>query len=244
MAHQGRGKAAAVDEHQDLIAALEVFADQLGQRAGEAAFQWATADVEALEGWGLGIAGANGQAQVPVAALLHVVQALERWRRRAEDHRDLFQMAAVDREIPRVVAQTVLLFIGKVVFLIDDDQAGPRQRGEDRRAGTNNNGCVAVAGSDPGIQSLAIIQAGMENHHRCAEALLKAAQGLGGQADLRDQYQRLVAAEQAALNGLQIDLGLAAAGYPFQQPGMKALGTENRVQCRLLFGVGSKVRLP
>ena len=130
------------------------------------------------------------------------------------------------------------------MFLINDDQAGPGQRGEDRRAGPNNDGRVAVARRDPGIQPFAVIQARVQNHHRGTEALLEAAQGLGRQADLGDQYQRLMAAEQAALDGLKIDLGLAAAGYPFQQPGMKALGTENRVQCRLLFGVGSKVRLP
>ena len=77
VAHQGRGKAAAVDEYQNLIAALEVFADQLGQRAGQAAFQWPAANIQALKRRCLGVAGADGQAQVPVAALLHVVQTLE-----------------------------------------------------------------------------------------------------------------------------------------------------------------------
>ena len=57
------------------------------------------------------------------------------------------------------------------------------------------------------------------------------------QVDLRDQQQRLLSASQGTLDQPQVDFGLAAAGDPVQQVGMKACaGRADRRQRRLLLG--------
>ncbi|MNH16241.1 hypothetical protein D3C79_758730 [compost metagenome] len=56
-----------------------------------------------------------------------------------------------------MVAQAFLLFIGAVVLFVDDDQAGVLHRREQRRAGADDDVGLAIAGSQPGIQALAVI---------------------------------------------------------------------------------------
>ncbi len=242
--HQRRGEAAPVDEHQHLVALAQVLAHQLDERAGHAALQRATADIQTLEAGWLRIAGPLRQAQQLVATALDIVQTLEGGCGRAEDHADLLQMPAVDRQVPGVVAQAVLLLVGQVVFFINDDQAGPGQGCEYGRAGTDDDARLAVAGGDPGVQTLAVIEARVQDHHRHIEAASEALHGLRRQADLRDQDQCLALALQAVFDRLQVDFRLATAGHPLQQPALKALGGDDAVQRSLLFVVGLQRRLP
>ena len=168
----------------------------------------------------------------------YVVQTLQRGRGRAEDDRRVFQVGAIHRQIAGVIAQPLLLLERQVVLLIDNDQPRLGQRGKDRRAGTDDNAGFAITRGDPGVQPLAVIQPGMQNHHRDTEALLKAFHGLRGQANFGNQYQCLASGGQATFNGLQVDFGLATAGYPVEQPGDKSALAGDGVQCGLLLGVG------
>jgi hypothetical protein len=88
----------------------------------------------------------------------------------------------------------------------------------------------------------------MQRVHRYAEALAETRQRLRGQADLRDQYQRLPAARQAVGDGVQVDLGLAAAGDAIEQERGEAVGGADGVGGDALFVVeeesGVRVAFP
>ena len=135
VAEQHRRVAAAVAEHQHLLAARP------GSRAIAAS---ASSPRPACSGrlrtsstrtrGGLRVAGALAQAQVRVAAGLRVVQRFQRRRGAAQQHRHAERARAHQRDVARVVADAVLLLVAAVVFLVDHDQAGVRQRREHRRA--------------------------------------------------------------------------------------------------------------
>jgi hypothetical protein len=88
----------------------------------------------------------------------------------------------------------------------------------------------------------------MQRVHRYAEALAETRQRLRGQADLRYQYQRLPAARQAVGDGVQVDLGLAAAGDAIEQERGEAVGGADGVGGDALFVVeeesGVRVAFP
>ncbi len=151
-----------------------------------------------------------------VASLVGVVQALQRRGGRAQHHRQILEACADDRQVTGVVSQAFLLFIGGIVFFVDDDQPGVLERGEQRRAGAHHDIQFAVAGGQPDVHALTIGQRRVQQGDAGIEALLEAAQGLGAQVDLGDQQQRLASRFQGGPDQLQIDLGLAAAGHPLQ----------------------------
>ena len=64
--------------------------------------------------------------------LVHVRECLERGGRRAEHHRYLESLGARDRQIARLVAESFLLTVGRVVFFVDDDETELRHRREHR----------------------------------------------------------------------------------------------------------------
>ena len=152
-------------------------------------------------------------------------------------------MGPVDGQVPGVVAQTLLLLERQVMLLVDDDQPRPCQRCEDRRASADHDAGLTVARCHPGIQTFAVIQTRMQDHHGDAEASLEAFQSLRGQADFRYQHQHLAACAEAMLDGLQVDLGLAAAGHPVEQPGGEARLCFYSVQCGGLLPIGCQPRL-
>ncbi len=131
-------------------------------------------------------------------------------------------MGTHQRQVAGVVAQAFLLFIGAVVLLVDDDQAGVLHRREQRRAGTDDDVCLAVPGCQPGIQAFAVVHRRMKQGDAGVEALLEAGQGLRAEVDLRDQHQGLLARLQCFADQLQVHLGLAAAGDTGQQEGAEA----------------------
>ncbi|MCY1453158.1 hypothetical protein D9M71_701320 [compost metagenome] len=120
-----------------------------------------------------------------------------------------------------MVAQPFLLFIGSVVLLVDDDQPGVLQRGEQRRTGANDDVGLAVAGGQPGIQALAVVHCRVQQGDPRVETSREALQGLRAEVDLGNQHQGLFAGFQGLADELQVDLGLAAAGDPGQEQGVE-----------------------
>ena len=116
-----------------------------------------------------------------------VVQAFEARRCAAEDHGNILQLRALDREIPGRIAKALLLLERGVVLFIDDDDSGVRQRQENCRARPDDNRCAAAAGGSPGQQTVAIGHRGMHGDNRAVETLLKAAEILRGQSNFRNQ---------------------------------------------------------
>jgi hypothetical protein len=104
------------------------------------------------------------------------------------------------------------------VFLVHHHQSRPGQRREDRRPGADHDAGVAPAGALPGVQALGVREAGVQHRDLDAgEARAEAADELWRQADLRHQHQPLAAAFQRPCDGVQIHLGLAAAGHALQE---------------------------
>ena len=163
------------------------------------------------------------QAVELVATRGNVVKTLQGRRGAAQQYRATVQLAALYRHIPGGVAETVLLFIGAVVLLIDDNQAGGVQGSKNRRAGADDDVGAAVAGGLPGAVALGLAQAGVENNDPGVKALVEAIQGLRCQADFRYQHQRLPAPAQAVGDQLQVDLCFAGAGHAFEQVAAETL---------------------
>ncbi|MNM82014.1 hypothetical protein D3C81_940350 [compost metagenome] len=136
-----------------------------------------------------------------------------------------------------MVAQAFLLFIGTVVFFVDDDQAGVLHRCEQRRAGADDDVGLAVAGRQPGVQAFAVVDRRVQQGDAGIEALLEARQGLWSEVDLGNQHQGLLARLQGLADQLQIDLGLAAAGDAGQEKGVEAgkTGAHGVEGCALLL---------
>ncbi len=144
MAQQHRCVATAVLEHQHLLAPLQVLADA-GQNIGrEAIVQWPFAHIKDAHARWSCIAGTLLQAQVGVAPGIGVVQGFQRGRGTAEQHGNAERLGAHQGEIARVVADAVLLLVAAVMFLVDDQQTGLRQRREHCRAGADNDACFTT----------------------------------------------------------------------------------------------------
>ncbi|MNC50714.1 hypothetical protein D3C75_999740 [compost metagenome] len=77
VAQQGWGKAAAVEEHQHLLASLQGLSDSLLQRATDAAVQWQALHIKAQHARGACPPGALVHAQQAVATGQGVVQGFQ-----------------------------------------------------------------------------------------------------------------------------------------------------------------------
>jgi len=121
-----------------------------------------------------------------------------------------------------VIAKALLLLEGGVMLFIDDDKAQFGKGGKQCRAGADQDRRLARPAGEPGFQPLPVIHGRMQGEHRGVKAAAEAAQGLGGEADLRHQHQHLLAASQHGGDDLQIDLGLARAGDAIEQKDAKA----------------------
>ncbi|MNZ58589.1 hypothetical protein D3C78_766030 [compost metagenome] len=219
VADKRRGIAAAVEKQHHLVAGRQVLRHQLLQLGGEPGLQPHALDVEDYLTGGLGVAGAPRQAEVVILAALGVVQRLQRGGGRAEQDWDAGAMGPHHRQIPRVVAKTILLLEGAVVFLVDDDDAEVLERGEHRGAGADQDGGAAVAAGEPGIEPLPVVHGGVHRHHGHLEAAPEAVDGLGGEAYFRHHHQGLLARLEQGLEDAQVDLGLAGARDAVQQEG-------------------------
>ena len=212
VAEQGRGEAAAVEKYQHLLAGGEGLGDGLLHRPGDARVQWPALHVQAQEARLAGAAGALCQLEQGIAAGVGVVQAFQRRCSRAEDDGHVFLARAHQRQVAGVVAQTLLLFIGGVVFFVDDDQPRVLHRREQSRAGADDDVGLAIACRQPGVEALAVVDRRMQQGDTCIEAAGETVEGLWAEVDLGDQHQRLLAGLQALVDQLQVHLGFAAAG--------------------------------
>ena len=124
------------------------------------------------------------------------------------------------------------------MLFIHQDQAQPRQRCKHRQAGAEDDVGVAAEGLDEAARARTVGQARMQAHHpgrrkALGDALLE----LWGEGNFGHQHQHLPALGQPVRGQAQIDLGLAAAGDPMQQPAAKALSArQHGLQRAVLLG--------
>ncbi len=149
--------------------------------------------------------------------MLEGLPALRAGRRAAVDRDRSLERGPLGRDRPRVVARVGLLLVGRVVLLVDADQAEPGQRREDRGARADHD--RRLAGSDPLalVTALCVGQRRVQDGHPVAEPRAKAPHGLRRERDLGDEDDHAQPAAQRLAGRLEVDLGLPAAGGAVEQ---------------------------
>src|SRR5688572_20886936 len=95
--------------------------------------------------------------------------ALGRRRGRGQDDDAAAEPRAHDRQVAGVVAEAILLLVGRVVLLVDDDEAEPRDRREECRAGADDRPRLAAPDAPPLRPALARPEPAVEHRDRVAE---------------------------------------------------------------------------
>ena len=130
------------------------------------------------------------------------------------------QTPTVDRQIAGGVACAFLLFVAGVVFFVDHDELQVRHGREDGHACAQHDTSMARMRGQPAFQALGRCHAAVHGHHRLrSKTGLHTLFELGREVDLghHDEGLGLRVGRQHAFHGLQIHLGLAAAGAAKQQ---------------------------
>ena len=114
-----------------------------------------------------------------------------------------------------IAGRCVLLVAGFMLF-VNDDKAGPGQRREDRRTSTDDD--VGPAGFYL-LPLHVTLGGGQARVHDCYffKSLVESLNSLGGQSNLRKQYDGTSAFLQDRLDGPDIKLGLSAVGDSVQE---------------------------
>ena len=188
-----------------------------------------------------------GSLQPAYRPALGVDARLDRGRGRGEHDRRLLEPGAHDAHVAGVVDDAVLLFVGALVLLVDDDQAEVGEGQEERRARADDRPRLAARDRAPGPLALARREARVPFRRARAEARREPVEKLRGERDLRQQHERLPALSQRLGDRLEIDFRLAGAGDAFEQGRGEGPGRDAGLEVgggRLLVGVedGPKVR--
>ena len=137
-----------------------------------------------------------------------------------------------------VVAGRLVLLVGGVVLLVEDHQPEVPDGGEHRGAGPEHDARLAPPDAPEGGAALGGAEPAVEHGEAGAEAGAEERLLLGGERDLGDQQQRAAPRFQAGGDGLEIDLGLPAAGDPVEQEGAEGAGFEGLPEGGRGFALG------
>ena len=135
----------------------------------------------------------------------------------------------------RVVARVALVLVGRVVLLVDHDQAQPAHRGEDGRARADAHARLPRPQPRPLVVALARRELGVQDGDRVAEARDEARDDLRRQRDLGDEHDHAAAVRERVRRRPQVDLGLARPGDAVQQQPLARRGRRDRAQRRGLI---------
>ena len=237
VAQQHRRISATIAEDEHLSAGFDGRAHLREQLRRQACIERALAHVQHAHARRFRIARALGQTHVRESPGLRVVQRFQRRRGAAEHHRHAERLAADQREVARVVADAVLLFVTAVVFFVDDEQSRFGQRREHRRARTDDDARFAACGGGPHAGARGVVEPRMQGMHFDAQPRAESRERLRRQSDLRHEHERLPPAREAIGDRLQIDLGLAAAGDAFEQHRAETVVRDDRLDRGALFVV-------
>ena len=139
-------------------------------------------------------------------------------------------MAAHHPHVARRIEGAFLLLVGKVVLLVDDDEAEIGKGQEQGRARSDDD--LQPAGRDPAPDPLA----GARRHLRMpfrrpgAEAQAEAFEEIGGERNLRQQDEHLPARLHRRRHRLEIDFRLARTGDAVEERHRIAAGSHRLAQ--------------
>jgi hypothetical protein len=220
------GIAAPVEEQHDLLLPIETRLDALLQRLGEnrrtLRFACLVAHVHDPDQRKLAIIDSGGHLEQGILPALGVVVTLHRGSGRAQHHDGTFHLAADNRDIAGVISRRLLLLVGVLMLLIDNDQPEGFYGGKDGRAGPDHDPSAALPDLVPLVVTLPSGQMAVEHRHQGLvfagrKAGFEALDGLRGEGNFRHQHNRAATAVHRFGNGLQVDLGLTAAGDTMQK---------------------------
>ena len=217
MAHHHRRKTAPVEEQQHLTAIVQMSFHGFQQLRGTAADWLDATAVDKFNSRRLSTADPLAQPVSVGMGPAQIVQGLRRRRGGTEDHRNVELLGAADRHIAGVVAHAVLLPVGGIVFLVDDDQAQIGAVAEQRGTGADQHRRAATTKQIPVAQPFGIALGRVGQQYGMSEAPPHAIHQLGRQTDLGRQQNHLPPLLDDAPHQGQVDLGLATAGHALQQ---------------------------
>ena len=188
-ANHGEGVAAAIKQHQRLLAALKRSLDLRNQRAREqlllARLLKFGSHVDELDRRQRAIHNAFAQIDACVLALRRIVPALKRRSCRAQHRNCSGALGAHHRNVARVVAGSLLLLVALVVLFVDEDEAEVGRGRKDGGAGPHHNRRVAAADASPLLAALLRRKRGVHERDFLPEGPVKQPHRLRGQPDLR-----------------------------------------------------------
>ena len=155
----------------------------------------------------------------------------------AQHHRAGLEARAHHRDVASVVPRALVLLVGPVVLLVDDDEPQVRNRREHRGAGADDDPRVALPHAPPLVVPLPRRELAVQHRHRPPEARARRAHEHRRQADLGHEDDRPPAPREGRLDGAEVDLRLPAARHAVEEERPErpsGEGVEHRPQRRLL----------
>ncbi len=245
-----RGKAAPVQQQDHLPALVERGGDGREHgpaqgAAGERAAGPFAAEVDCADRRQRPVQHPAGHFDQGVLARAGPMPALERRRGRTQDQRNPFGLRAGNRHVAGVIAGDALLLERRFVLLVQHDQPKVRRGGEDRAAGADHHRHGPLGDSLPVPVPLGVAEVAVKDRH-CTESLAESFDRLRRETDFRHQHDRLPTEMDHLLNGLDVDLGLAAASHAVDEDRLMAArvhGVQHVPQRPLLIGVEDEMFL-
>ena len=238
---------AAVKEEDGLLSAFESGADTVGQFTRKDMLALRVEDLAShihdAEGRHRAVIDALGHHVEGVAAGRRVLPGLERRRGgaqhagRAEDRR------THHRDVAAVIHRRLALLEGRLVLLVDDDEAEVRERGEDGRTRADHHPRLPERHRHPGVEPLAGGKMTVPDDYLGAEvgeAGAEPADRLRRKRDFRDEEDRGPAFGDDLTNEGHVDLRLAGARDTVQEVRPEGLGIQclrDGGHCGDLFGI-------
>ena len=111
------------------------------------------------------------------------------------------EFGAVDRHVAPVVARRLVLLVGRLVLLVDDDEAQVAHRREDGRAGADHHPRLAGGQRQPAVEPLALAEVAVPDDDLVVggdglQASVQARHGLGRERDLGHEVDHAAARGQ------------------------------------------------
>ena len=213
--------AAPIEEQERLLAAAPRLFDpgDRARRQPSAALRPLALKIDGSDAGQRRLAEPRGEREPAVASGLGVEPRLERRRGRGEHDRRLFEPRAHDRHVARIVDDPVLLLIGAVVLLVDDDEAKVGERQEQSRTRADHYPRFTLRRRGPDALALALGEPRVPFGRPRAEPGREPVEELRGERNLRQEHEPLAPLPERFGDGLEINLGLARSGHPFEQGG-------------------------
>ena len=154
-----------------------------------------------------------------------VMPALEGRRCRAEDDRAVRELSAANGDVPSLIPRRLVLFVGRIMFFIDDDEAelAIRNRGKNRRSGSKDDIGLSISNPAPLAMPLRGREAGMKDRRRGTwESREHAGGRLGREGDLRNENEHGPTGVEGLSGEAKVDLGLSAPRHAEEEVARKS----------------------